>query len=227
MEQIKKATHTIHEESHASGNPGAYNENEFKQNNLLQSIWKNKFIVLFILFILALGGLLLYKQIQSSKQQTRKIVVNKQVLQKRSKDLGLINRGLTGRAVDVNTGKIVKAARIFSLDDKTVYLELDFNTAPQGTVIDYIRYKNGRYVDHGEVTLMKANTQNILFNWIINSLLSNIRDGKWRVATYTNGILAKRISYEVKANKVSYVYPEESISPKDSDYLLSVVLQNH
>lgn len=187
---------------------------------LHSSFLKRKFVLLFIALLLLVGGLLIYKQI-SQLFLRRTVTVNKQVLQKRSKDLGYVQRALTGKAIDVNTGKIVKAARIFTMDDKTVYLELDFNAAPKGTVIDYIRYKNGRYVDHGEVTLIKANTKNVLFNWVINNLLSNARAGKWRVATYANGILTKRITYEVsKDNKVSYVYPDEEIHSTDSDYQL-------
>lgn len=192
----------------------------------MQYLWKRIFLIVFIVLVIFLGGLLLYKQFGKTKPQTR--TINRQVIQKRSKDLGYVQRGLTGKAIDVNTGKIVKAARIFTPDDKTVYLELDLVTAPKGTVIDYIRYKNGRYVDHGEVTLIKANTKNVLFNWIINNLLSNVRNGKWRVATYTNGILAKRITYDVTGNKISYVYPDTPINPVDSDYLLRVALaQNH
>lgn len=189
-----------------------------------QRVFQRKSVLVFALLAIVIGGLVIYKQVNKVKPQVRTITLNKQVLQKRSKDLGFIDRGLTGTAVDVNTGKVVKAARIFTANDKVVYLELDFNTAPKGTVIDYIRYKNGRYVDHGEVILTKANTKNVLFNWIINNLLSNARNGKWRIATYANGILAKRITYEVTGNKVSYVYPDEPIKATDPDYKLSEVV---
>lgn len=185
-------------------------------------LFQHKFLLLFLLLAAIALGVMIYKQLAKPKVKT--IMVNKQVLQKRSKDLGFITRGLTGKAVDVNTGKIVKAARIFSSNDKTVYLEIDLNLAPQGTVIDYIRYKNGRYVDHGEITLSKSNIQNVLFNWIINNLLSNARSGKWRAATYANGILSKRIDYEITGNKVSYIYPEEPIRTTDPDYRLNDVV---
>ena len=106
------------------------------------------FAIVLLILIAIVASLIVYKQMR--KPQVKTITVKKQVIVRRSKDLGLITRGLTGKAVDVNTGKIVKAARIFSLDDKTVYLQLDLQNAPKGTVIDYIRYKNGKYVDHGE-----------------------------------------------------------------------------
>ena len=180
--------------------------------------FSKKFAIALVLIIIVVLGLVVYKQ--THKPQVKTITAKKQVVVRRSKDLGLITRGLTGKAVDVNTGKIVKAARIFSLDDKAVYLQLDLQSAPKGTVIDYIRYKNGRYVDHGELTIAKNDIKNVLFNWTISNLLANLTEGKWKVATYSNGILAKRILYEISKNKISYVYPEDTIEPNDPDYNL-------
>ncbi len=199
-------------------------------NSFLKSfaslLYQKKFALLFLFFMFVILGALSLKLYKPSQKQPLTIqkTIMKQTLVKRSIDLGIINRGLTGKAVDVNTGKIIAAARIFAPTDKTVYLELDFNSAPKGTVIDYIRYKKGRYVDHGEITLPKDNTKSTLFNWTINSLFVNTREGQWRVATYANGILAKRIVYEIKNNKLSYVYPDKPVRPTDPDYRLSNAL---
>lgn len=181
-------------------------------------------IALLLLIAIAVGVIALKTYLQLNKPQVKKITINKQVLQKRSQDLGLISRGLTGKAIDVSTGRIVKAARIFSPDDKTVYLELDLNSAPKGTIVDYIRYKEGRYVDHGEVTIANTDIKNLLFNWTITRLLGSSRDGRWKITTYSNGILAKRIAYEIRGNKVSYVYPDKPISTTDPDYKLSSII---
>src|SRR5258708_2642464 len=183
-----------------------------KQQKMIRAISKNKFMFLFSVFVFILVGAVVMKTFNPFQKQpaTVKKTVIKQVLMKRSIDKGIVNRGLTGKNIDVSTGKIIAAARIFSPTDKTVYLELDFTNAPKGLVIDYIRYRDGRYVDHGEVALAKANTNNLLFTWTINQLLSGIRDGNWKVATYTDGILAKRIAYEIKKDKVASVYPDRS-----------------
>lgn len=184
-----------------------------------------KFAIIFVFLVIIVIAIVGWESIQQAKMpQSQKIVIQKQELVKRSKDLGLVSRALTGSAIDVNTGTIVKAVRIFSPDDKTVYLELDFNSAPVGTVVDYIRYKDGRYVDHGEITIAKLNTKNILFDWTISKLLANLRNGKWKVATYTNGVLAKRILYEIQNNKVSAVYQDEAVNEFDSDYQLNHAL---
>ncbi len=188
-------------------------------------LFNGKFILVFVFLIAIVVILIGFKTYQQQhKQQVKTITVTKQVLQKRSKDIGFVQRALTGKAVDVNTGKIIQAARIFTLDDKTVYLELDLDKAPKGTLIDYIRYKGGRYVDHGEIKITKANTSNVLFSWIIAKLLGTSHDGKWKIATYTNGILAKRVTYEIKGNKVSSVQYDEPLSQKDPEYRLSSAL---
>lgn len=189
--------------------------------------FQNKFIILFVLLLLVIAAGIAFKTYQhftAQKQTVTKKTILKQVLVKRSKDLGFISRALTGKAIDVNTGKIIQAARVFSPSDTTVYLQLDLNKPPKGTVIDYIRYKNNRYVDHGEVQLAKEGTKNILFNWTITRLLASSRDGEWKVATYTNGILAKRVNYEIRSNRVAYVDPEEIIARNDPDYHLNTAL---
>lgn len=196
------------------------NQNPRENNNFIS---RYKWTLLFTLFLFITAAALFYKTYKPFKQQTVKKTVVKQVLVKRSQDKGIIDRALTGKAVDVATGKIVKAARIFSYDDKTVYLELDLLNAPKGTVIDYIRYKEGRYVDHGEVALANSSTKNILFDWTISQVFGARRDGRWKVATYTDGILAKRVAYEIRNNKVSRYYLEP-ITPTDPDFRLADVL---
>ncbi len=182
------------------------------------------FWLAFILFgaiVVGIIGYRWYQQAYPSKQTVTKKTVIKQVLVRRSKILGVITRATTARVIDVKTGKVIQAARIFSLNDRTIYLALDLASAAPGTFIDYIRYLNGRYVDHGNVKITRDATNNITFNWTNLKSLGSIGDGKWKIATYTNGILEKRVSYLVQKSAVSYVYPEENIAPSDSDYNLS------
>lgn len=182
-----------------------------------------KSTIIIIILVAVIAGLVGLKTYQQLKPVVKQVTVNRQVLQKRSKSLGYVNRALTGKAIDIATGKVVQAARIFTPDDKKIYLEVDLNQAQKGTIIDCLRYKNGKYVDLTEVTLQNGDIKNILFNWIITKLLSANRDGSWRVNVYAKGILEKRILYEIKDNKVSYVYPDQPVSTNDSDYRLPSV----
>jgi len=174
-----------------------------------------------ILLIALVGGLIGYKtyqQIQSQKQAEKKTVV-KQALVRRSKIPNVIVTATTAKAIDVKTGKVITAARVFSLDDKTVYLALDLDSAKIGTSIDYIRYLNGRYVDHGNSKLSQDLISNISFSWTNSRSLGSLTEGKWKIATYTNGILEKRVSYVVQKDKISQVQVEEPILA-DSDLKL-------
>ncbi len=181
-------------------------------------------LLILALLVIGVGGLVAYKQFYHPQPQVKTVTVQKQVAVRRSKDPGFMSRGLTGKAVDVNTGKIVKAAKIFSPDDKVVYLEVDLVNAPKDTVIDIIRYKNGRYVDHGELKLAKDNVENVLFNWAMSNILTSRLAGNWKIATYTDGILAKRLLYTVANNKVSQVDSEKEVSSSDPDYQLTTAL---
>lgn len=182
-----------------------------------------KFALVFVMFLIVIGGLISYQRSKNVKPPVRTMVVNRQYLQKRSRVLGIITRGLTGNSIDVNTGKIVKAARIFTPTDKKVYLELDLNNAPIGTIIDVIRYRGGRYVNHEELVLSKSTIQNVLFAWIISSLNTTTYNGNWKAATYENGILSKRVSYMITNSKLSSA-SEDKVESNDPDFKLSRVL---
>lgn len=181
-------------------------------------------IPIIILLVAIVAALLIYKTYQQFKaNQSEKKTVVKQVIVRRSKIPNVIVTATTAKAIDVKTGKVITAARLFTLDDKIVYLALDLDSAKSGTNIDYIRYLNGRYVDHGNAKLTKDLTDNINFSWTNNRALGSVLEGKWKIATYTNGILEKRVNYVVQKNQVTQVQIEDP-SLADSDYTLTNVL---
>ena len=175
-------------------------------------------IILLVLAVFGLVGFRAYQQFKPSKNQPQKTVV-KQVVVRRSKIPNVIVQATTAKAIDVKTGKVITAARVFSLGDKAVFLALDLDSAKSGTNIDYIRYLNGRYVDHGNTKLNKDATDNISFSWTNTRNLGSVTEGNWKVATYTNGILEKRVTYVVKKSEISEVKVEEPTS-SDPDYRL-------
>ncbi len=179
-------------------------------------------IILLVTLVGVLVGYKSYQQIKSAKEAEKKTVV-KQVVLRRSKIPNVIVQATTAKAIDVKTGKVITAARVFSLNDKTVFLALDLDSAKSGTNIDYIRYLNGRYVDHGNSKLSKDLVDNISFSWTNSRSLGSLIEGKWKIATYTNGILEKRVTYEVQKDKISQVEVEEP-DLADSDLKLTNAL---
>lgn len=182
--------------------------------------------IIILVIVIILGGLIgfrTYQQYKENQQQTQKRTVVKQVIVRRSKIPNVIAKATTAKAIDVKTGKVITAARIFTPNDKTIYLALDLDSAKSGTNIDYIRYLNGRYVDHGNSKLSKDLVENISFSWTNIKPLGSVAEGKWKIATYTNGILEKRVNYEVQKNQITRVNIEDP-SLTDPDYKLSNVL---
>ncbi len=191
----------------------------------VRSFFTGRFSVALIALVVVTIVLIGFETYSKQKKQAQvvKKTVQKQEIVRRSKIPNTILAATTAKIIDVKTGKVIKAARIFSVDDKTIYLALDLNKPDAGTRIDYIRYVNGRYVDHGSVKLAKANVNNLVFDWTTTNILGSRPEGKYKVATYTNGILEKRISYTVTKNKVSQV-SEEQIATTDPDYTLARLL---
>lgn len=178
-------------------------------------------LMLLLLLVLATGGFIAYRSYgQWQQQKNKQNPVVKQVLVRRSKTPNIITQATTAKAIDVNTGKVVTAARVFSTSDKTVYLSLDLDKPQVGTRIDYIRYLFGRYVDHGSVKVDRPQTSNLAFSWVVARPLGSRPDGQYKVATYTNGILEKRVTYVIEKAKLTFVSVDNNVNPSDPDYHL-------
>ena len=193
----------------------------------LRMLFQSKFTIVLVVLVIFTAGLLGYKNYQqynAQKMAIKKTVTKQQVLVRRSKIPNVIVNATTAKAIDVKTGKVIQAARVFSLNDRIIYLALDLDNAKLNTYIDYVRYLNGRYVDHGNVKIAKDATSNITFNWTNVRPLGSVGDGKWKIATYTNGVLEKRVTYVVSKNQVSYVYPEELLTSSDPQHELNRTL---
>jgi len=182
-------------------------------------------IVLLILVALTAGaiGYRGYRQWRKTQLARATKTVVKDVLVRRSKIPNVITQATTAKVIDVKTGKVITAARVFTLNDKTVYLSLDLDSPTIGTRIDYIRYLSGRYVDHAGIKIEKPNTSLLNFSWAITRPLGSLAEGSYKVATYSNGILEKRITYVIEKNKVASVTIDDSVSSSDPDYRLALV----
>ena len=183
-------------------------------------------LIVLLLLVVATGGFVAYRGYgQWQQQKTKQQTVVKQVLVRRSKNPNVITQATTAKAIDVNTGKVITAARVFSTKDRTVYLSLDLDSPKIGTRIDYIRYLFGRYVDHGSIKVDKLKTSNLAFSWVVTRPLGSRPDGQYKIATYTNGILEKRVTYVIEKSKLSSVSVDDGpISAYDPDYRLALAL---
>jgi len=86
----------------------------------LRMLFQSKFTIVLVVLVIFTAGLLGYKSYQqynAQKMAIKKTVTKQQVLVRRSKIPNVIVNATTAKAIDVKTGKVIQAARVFSLND--------------------------------------------------------------------------------------------------------------
>ena len=107
-------------------------------------------------------------------------------------------KAITAKAINDKTGEPINPTKYFSPTQADIFLVNSLKSAPLGTHIEFVRYFNGIYLDHGSVTLSKANLKNVSFNWGLKKGVSKHKAGIYRVRVYSNGKLEKRLNYVVQ-----------------------------
>ncbi len=122
----------------------------------------------------------------------------------RSKKPGTIKYVVTSKGIDPKTGQEVNPTNTFSANDKQVYLVMGLNSPQVGTKIEYVRYLNGRYIDHKSMEVTKQGTNYADFDWTVNKSVVFYAPGSYKVKTYTNGIFEKNVLFTVNKQGVAY-----------------------
>ncbi len=176
-------------------------------------------LIIALIALVGLGGFFVFQTFLNKPAATpvplkQKTQPKKTVMVKtRSKTPGIIKQVATAKAIDVKTSLPIQPTNKFTTKDKYVYLSLVLNNPTAGTRIDYVRYINGRYLDHKSVKLASPGMKALAFDWAAKTT-ANRPVGVYRVRTYTNGILEKRANYTVSkdtsltfANLMETYYP--------------------
>ncbi len=121
-----------------------------------------------------------------------------QITKPRSKAPGMITQVVTTKAIDSKTGQAVSPTNTFSKTDRVIYLVIALKNPTVGTKIEYTRYLNGKFLDNRSLTVARANTNNIIFDWTLNKPGAAHLAGNYKVKVYTNGIFEKEINYLVQ-----------------------------
>lgn len=109
---------------------------------------------------------------------------------------GIIKDEQFSTAVD-SQGKATHITNKFSTTDQKVYAVISLDKAKAGTVIQYVRYFNGKNIDDGSLTINKNDTKNIDFLFATKS--GKLRHpGEYKVRVYTNGKAEMSSVYTVK-----------------------------
>lgn len=163
-------------------------------------------IIVVVVVVLAIAGLLAYQKIgkntstkNASLANQAKSLFSNLLGQKPSqpKPTGMILGATTTKSVDPKTGKGEVEVATFSTKDPIVYVVLQVNKPKKDTKFEYVRYFNGKYVDHKSLGTTKDGVDYVSFSWRLKDSKSKHLAGDYKVKLYTNGNFEKELSYQV------------------------------
>lgn len=166
--------------------------------------------IIIVLVIAALGGVgflgyqLYRSKIPAGTNPTLKILPSNQpksiknTVLPRSKAPGIITAALTAHGYNPKTGSAIKPDKYFSTKDNQIYLLMNVNKPKVGTRIEYVRYLQGKYLDHKSLKMTQPNLKYAYFSWSTKPGKDH-KKGIYRVRVYSNGILEKKINYLIRS----------------------------
>lgn len=148
-------------------------------------------IILGFAFVAGIGFTIAWQRIRLARVKGSVTVVA------RSKPPGIIVAAYLAKSIDPATGKAKELTDVFSPEDNDLYLVVTFHTPVPGTRVEYVRYRNSKYLDHGSIELKSAQSKHGTINWSSHPPLGNRPKGMYLIKIYTNGHLEKTATYTV------------------------------
>lgn len=155
-------------------------------------------LVLIAAAALLVGGVVFYRQ------RVNNLGLNQPATQKDSLSpsklatKGMIMSAQTTKSLDPKTGQGSNPTSVFSPQVPEIFVAMKVNSPKKGTKFEYVRYLNGKYVDHKSIAMAKDGSQYASFSWRLKNAQAVHPVGDYKVKLYTNGNLEKEISYQVK-----------------------------
>lgn len=110
---------------------------------------------------------------------------------------GIVTDVVAAKSLNLKTGEAVGPTSTFGAKDKTIYAVMTLKDPKVNTKIEYVRYLNDKFLDHGSLTVKKATTNNVSFNWTLKKVGALHPVGSYRVKVYTNGSYERDVTYTV------------------------------
>lgn len=102
------------------------------------------------------------------------------------------------KSINEKTGEAINITSEFSATDKDIILIVAPAGCKTGTRIEYVRYLNYKFLDHGSIKLQNTQSDTVSFIWSLQKKDGYHLKGHYRIKTYINGKFEKEISYIVK-----------------------------
>ena len=135
--------------------------------------------VVVILVVLVVAGLFAYqnkgKNIPGQKIPSttgQQSFFSKLLGQKPPQPTEMILGAKTTKTIDSKTGSGGVETSVFTAKDQDIYVALTVNQPSKGTKFEYVRYFNGKYVDHKSLETTKAGIDYVSFHWSLKEAKS-------------------------------------------------------
>jgi len=162
-------------------------------------------IAIVAVIVLAVVGLLVYQNLgrgtstsPTSTATKPQSFFSKLLGQKPPATPGMILGVTTTKSFDPKINKGGVGVTSFATKDPEVFAVLEVNKPPKGTKFEYVRYFQGKYIDHGSLTTTKSGVDYVSFNFNLKTVASKRFPGTYLVKLYTQGNFEKEISYQVR-----------------------------
>lgn len=113
--------------------------------------------------------------------------------------VSMILTAKTTKTLDPKSGAGGVAATTFLTKEPVIYLALQVNKPIKGTKFEYVRYFNGKYIDHKSLATTIDKVDYVSFSWKLATVNSKHLVGNYKVKLYTNGNFEKELTYQVSA----------------------------
>lgn len=149
---------------------------------------RNNLIIIAVTLVLLSAGLYLYS--------TSKSKPTKPVITLRSKKPDVISKVVFAKSIDTKGRPVILGSK-FGKKEEEIYMLVNLKNVKEGTKIEYVRYRNGKYLDHRSLEVTKANAGFASFNWKLQTPPGVRPAGNYLIKVYTNGKLETATTYIV------------------------------
>ncbi len=150
---------------------------------------KRLFIIFLGVFIIGIVIGVKFSPIFREKQTTS--------IEKRSKSPGVIADIILAKTIDATTGKPLTITHAFSKKEPTIYAVMKLQHVSSGTRIEYVRYRNKKYLDHRSIQIVQP-VLYVNFHWKLKTPPADRPAGTYLIKVYANGKLEKAAEYVVR-----------------------------
>ena len=110
---------------------------------------------------------------------------------------GTVTSVVCSRSYDPKKDNAIDVNSSFSQSDRQIVLGVTLVGFSSGSRCQIVRYLNGKYLDHGSVSIKKPSLNTIFFLWRLTKPGVLHLPGPYKVKVFVNGRFAKEVDYTV------------------------------